>query len=204
MVHEDAFKKFVAVLEGIFDLDQTVYDKCNELNIFSKEVLVDRRIDIERIDPVSYNNLVNAGIGKWVLSALADRPPAHKSKMLSLFGYNVFPQDDGPCDMMSFGFWCKHIPNKAVDAFGLAGSGVNLNAEDLDSAISRARVNVIESVSKVVHVDLHMSNDDVFEEMLKASCGLMRSARYDVDSYISWARKDQLKVKDWLASRNIA
>lgn len=204
MVHEDAFRKFVEVLEQIFDLDQTVYDKCNELEIFSKDVLVGRRIDIEKIDPASYNNLVNAGIGKWVLSALADRPPAHKSKMLSLFGYNVFQQADGPCDMMSFGFWCKHIPNKAVDAFGLAGGGVNLNAEDVGSAISRARVNVIESVSKVVDVDLHMANDDVFEEMLKASSGLMRSARYDVDSYIRWAREDQLKVKSWLASRNIA
>ncbi|PMY56120.1 MULTISPECIES: PP_RS20740 family protein [Pseudomonas] len=204
MVHDGAFKKFVEVLEQIFDLDQVVYDKCNELKIFSEDVLVDRRIDIKKIDPASYNNLVSAGIGKWVLSALADRPPAHKSKMLSLFGYNVFQQADGPCDMMSFGFWCKHIPNKAVDTFGLAGGGVNLNAEDVDVAISRARVNVIESVSKVVDVDLHMSNDDVFEEMLQASSGLMKSARYDVDSYINWAREDHGKVKSWLASRGLA
>jgi hypothetical protein len=203
MVNEGAFKKFVEVLEQIFNFDQVVYDKCNELKIFSTDVLVNRRIDVKKIDPTSYNNLVSAGIGKWVLSALADRPPAHKSKMLQLFGYNVFQEADGPCDMMSFGFWCKHIPNKAVDTFGLAGGGVNLNAEDVGKAISRARVNVIESVSKVVDVDVHMSNDEVFEEMLKASSGLMKSARYDVDSYVDWARKDHGKVKSWLASRGI-
>lgn len=204
MVHDGAFRQFVQVLEKIFDLDKIVYDKCNELKIFSEDVLIDRRINIEKIDPVSYNNLVSAGIGKWVLSALADRPPAHKSKMLSLFGYNVFQQADGPCDMMSFGFWCKHIPNKAVDAFGLAGGGVNLNAEDVDIAISKARVKVIESVSKVVDVDLRMSSDEVFEEMLEMSSRLMKSARYDVDSYIRWAREDHGKVKSWLASRSPA
>jgi hypothetical protein len=201
MVNDSAFRKFIEVLEQIFDLDQTVYDKCNELKIFSEDVLVNRRINPEKIDPFSFNNLVSAGIGKWVLSALADRPPAHKSKMLTLFGYNVFQQKNGPCDMMSFGFWCKHIPNKAIDTFGLAGSGVNLNAESLDLAVSKARVTVIESVSKVVDVDLHMSNDETFEEMLRASSALMKSARYDVDSYIDWARKDQNKVKTWLASR---
>lgn len=203
MVHADAFRKFVQALEEIFDLDQIVYDKCNELKIFSKDVLADRRINIEKMDPVSYNNLVSAGIGKWVLSALAGRLPAHKSKMLSLFGYNVFQRAEGPCDMMSFGFWCKYIPNKAIDAFGLAG-GINLNAEDVDTAISKARVKVIESVSKVIDVDLHMSNDEVFEEMLQTSSKLMKSARYDVDSYVRWAREDHGKVQDWLANRGIA
>lgn len=201
MVNDDAFRTFVAVLEKIFDLDQSVYDKCNELRIFGDEVLVERRIVCEKIDPISYNNLVSAGIGKWVLGALSDNKPAHKSKMMTLFGYNVFPKNDSPCDMMSFGFWCKHIPNKAEDTFGLAGSGVNLSTESADLAVSKARVAVIESVSKVVDVDLQMSNDSTFEEMLNASCALMKSARYDIESYINWAREEQSKLKVLLEAR---
>ncbi|MHC8334741.1 PP_RS20740 family protein [Pseudomonas sp. LB3P25] len=204
MVHEGAFRKFVEALEQIFDLDEAVYNKCNELEIFGKEVLVERRIDVNKVDAPSYNNLVSAGIGKWVLSALAGRPPAHKSKMLQLFGYNVVQREGDACDMMSFGFWCKHIPNKAVDAFGLAGAGANLNAEDVAAAVSRARLTIVESVSKLINVDVHMADDDVFEEMLHSSTSLMKSARYDIASYVDWARDDHGKVKSWLASRGIA
>lgn len=202
MVNENAFKKFVEVLEQIFDLDSIVYEKCNELKIFSENVLVDRRINLDNLDPTSFNNLVNAGIGKWVLNALIDSRPAHKSKMLSLYGYNVLQKKNTPCDMMSFGFWCKHIPNKATDTFGLAGSGANLNSENIDETITKARVAIIESVSKAINVDMNMSNDNVFEEMLENSSALMRSARYDVESYISWAREDQKKVKAWLESNH--
>ena len=81
MVHAETFERFVKVLEGIFDVDQAVYDKCNELKIFSKDVLVDRRIDRSKMDPFSFNNLVSAGIGKWVLSALTAETPAYKSKI---------------------------------------------------------------------------------------------------------------------------
>ncbi|VVQ34489.1 hypothetical protein PS947_04069 [Pseudomonas fluorescens] len=201
MVHEGAFRKFVEGLEQIFDVDDAVYNRCCELEIFGKDTLVERRIDVDKIDAPSYNNLLSAGIGKWVLAALAGQPPAHKSKMLQLFGYNVLQRDNDSCDMMSFGFWCRHIPNKAKDAFGLAGAGVNLNAEDVTAAVGKARLAIIESVSKFINVDVDMANDEVFEEMLQSSTSLMRSARYDVPSYIDWARDDHGKVKMWLAAR---
>ena len=105
---------------------------------------------------------------------------------------------------MSFGFWCKHIPNKAKDAFGLAGAGVNLNAEDVTAAVGKARLAIIESVSKFINVDVDMANDEVFEDMLQSSTTLMKSARYDVASYIDWARNDHGKIKTWLANRGIA
>lgn len=201
MVHAETFERFVKVLEGIFDVDQAVYDKCNELKIFSKDVLVDRRIDRSKVDPFSFNNLVSAGIGKWVLSALTAETPAYKSKMLKLFGYNVLLDPAATCDMISFGFWCTKMPTKAVDAFGLAAGGANLNSEDAEVAVSKCRVSVIDSISKIVDVDMHLASDEAFEEALTSSVSLMRSARYDVDSYIAWAREEHVKVKELLAAR---
>lgn len=201
MVHVETFKRFVKVLEDIFDVDQAVYDKCNELNIFSADVLVDRKIDISKVDSLSFNNLVSAGIGKWVLSALTSQTPSFKSKMLKLFGYNVKLDPDSTCDMISFGFWCTKMPTKAVDVFGLAAGGVNLNSEDSEVAVSKCRVSVIESVSKIVDVDQHLSNDEEFEAALNSSVRLMKSARYDVVSYVAWARKEHAKVMQLLAER---
>ncbi|MEB0047830.1 MULTISPECIES: hypothetical protein [unclassified Pseudomonas] len=201
MVHAETFERFVKVLEGIFDVDKAVYDKCHELKIFSEEVLVDRRIDRTKVDPFSFNNLVSAGIGKWVLSALTAETPAYKSKMLKLFGYNVLLDPAATCDMISFGFWCTKMPTKAVDAFGLAAGGVNLNSEDVDVAVSKCRVSVIDSISKIVDVDMQLASDEAFEEALTSSVSLMRSARYDVDSYVAWARKEHVKVKQLLAAR---
>lgn len=201
MVHAETFERFVKVLEGIFDVDQAVYDKCHELKIFSEEVLVDRRINRSKVDPFSFNNLVSAGIGKWVLSALTAETPAYKSKMLKLFGYNVLLDPAATCDMISFGFWCTKIPTKAVDAFGLAAGGANLNSEDVDVAVSKCRVSVIDSISKIVDVDMQLASDEAFEEALTSSVSLMRSARYDVDSYVTWARNEHVKVKQLLAAR---
>lgn len=200
MVHAETFERFVKVLEDIFDVDQAVYDKCNELKIFGEDVLVDRRIDISKVGPGSFNNLVSAGIGKWVLSALTAETPAYKSKMLKLFGYNVLLDPGSTYDMISFGFWCTKMPTKAVDSFGLAG-GVNLNSEDADVAISKCRVSVIDSISKILDVDQYLANDEAFEEALRSSVSLMKSARYDVDSYVTWARDEHVKVKQLLAVR---
>ncbi|WP_162094734.1 PP_RS20740 family protein [Pseudomonas chlororaphis] len=200
MVNAQTFERFVKVLEDIFDVDQAVYDKCNELKIFGEDVLVDRRIDVSKVGPVSFNNLVSAGIGKWVLSALTAETPAYKSKMLKLFGYNVLLDPESTCDMISFGFWCTKMPTKAVDAFGLAG-GVNLNGEDADVAISKCRVSVIDSIANIVDVDQHLANDEAFEDALRSSVSLMKSARYDVDSYVTWARDEHVKVKQLLAVR---
>jgi hypothetical protein len=200
MVHAETFQRFVKVLEDIFDDDQAVYDKCNELKIFGEDVLVDRRIDISKVGPGSFNNLVSAGIGKWVLSALTAETPAYKSKMLKLFGYNVLLDPESTCDMISFGFWCTKMPTKAVDSFGLAG-GVNLSSEDADVAISKCRVSVIDSISKILDVDQYLANDEAFEEALRSSVSLMKSARYDVDSYVTWARDEHVKVKQLLAVR---
>ncbi len=200
MVHAETFERFVKVLEEIFDVDQAVYDKCMELKIFGEGVLVDRRIDVSKVGPASFNNLVSAGIGKWVLSALTAETPAYKSKMLDLFGYNVLLDPESTCDMISFGFWCTKMPTRATDAFGLAG-GVHLNSEDAKVAVSKCRVSVIDSISKIVDVDKHLANDEAFEEALRSSVTLMKSARYDVDSYVAWARDEHLKVKQLLAVR---
>jgi hypothetical protein len=200
MVHAETFERFVKVLEDIFDVDQAVYEKCNELKIFGEDVLVDRRIDVSKVGPVSFNNLVSAGIGKWVLGALTAETPAYKSKMLKLFGYNVLLDPESTCDMISFGFWCTKMPTKAVDSFGLAG-GVNLSSEDADVAVSKCRLSVIDSISKIVDVDRHLANDEAFEEALRSSVSLMKSARYDVASYEVWARDEHVKVKQLLAVR---
>lgn len=201
MVHVETFERFVTVLEGIFDVDKVVYDKCHELGIFSKDVLVDKRIDRSKVDAFSFNNLVSAGIGKWVLSALTAETPAYKSKMLKLFGYNVLLDPAATCDMISFGFWCTKMPTKAVDAFGLAAGGANLSSEDAEVSVSKCRVSVIDSISKIVDVDVHLANDEAFEEALSSSVSLMRSARYDVESYIDWARREHVKVKELLEAR---
>lgn len=201
MVHADTFKQFVKILEGIFDLDRAVYDKCIELSIFGAEVLVDQKIDTSKIDSVSFNNLVSAGIGKWVLSALASQAPAYKSKMLKLFGYNVKLDPKSTCDMISFGFWCSKIPTKAVDVFGLAAGGVNQQSEDAAVAVSKCRISVIESISNILDVDQHLRSDEAFEEALTSSVRLMKSARYDVDSYVEWARGEHAKVIQLLAAR---
>lgn len=201
MVHADTYERFVKVLEEIFELDEAVYNKCKELNIFGADVLVDRKIDKSKVDSVSFNNLVSAGIGKWVLSALTSQTPAYKSKMLKLFGYNVKLDPKSTCDMISFGFWCTKMPTKAVDAFGLAAGGVNLQSEDAEVAVSKCRISVVESISKIVDVDQHLSNDEAFEEALTSSMKLMKSARYDVDSYVEWARKEHAKVIQLLAAR---
>lgn len=200
MVNSETFNLFVRVLEDIFDVDNAVYDKCDELKIFGEGVLVDRRIDIAKVGPVAFNNLVSAGIGKWVLGALTAETPAYKSKMLKLYGYNVLLDPESTCDMISFGFWCTKMPTKAVDAFGLAG-GVNLNSEDSDVAVSKCRLSVIESISNIVDVDQHLADDEAFEEALRLSVNLMRSARYDVESYVTWARDEHVKVKQLLAVR---
>ncbi|WP_139187236.1 MULTISPECIES: hypothetical protein [Pseudomonas] len=200
MVHAETFERFVKVLEDIFDIDQAVYDRCNDLKVFGEGVLVGRRIDKSKVGPASFNNLVSAGIGKWVLSALTAETPAYKSKMLKLFGYNVLLDPESTCDMISFGFWCTKMPTKALDAFGLAG-GVNLNSEDADTTISKCRLSVIDSISKIVDVDQYLANDEAFEEVLRSSVNLMRSARYDVDSYEAWARDEHVKVKQLLAVR---
>ncbi len=203
MVHKETFETFVKVLEGIFDVDQKVYDKCNELEIFSKNTLIDRRIDVNQIDSKSFNNLVSAGIGKWVLNALTAQTPAYKSKMLKLFGYNVLLDPKSACDMISFGFWCTKIPTKAVDPFGLAAGGANLASEAVDLTISRCRLSVIDSISKIVDVDEHLASDEAFEEALSSSVSLMKSARYDIDSYVAWARSEHSKVKKLLIDRGL-
>ncbi|POD70986.1 hypothetical protein BKM17_23140 [Pseudomonas syringae group genomosp. 3] len=204
MVHQDTFKIFVSILESIFDIDTAVYDRCTELNIFGKDALTDRRIDIEKIDTRSFNNLVSAGIGKWVLNALTAKTPSYKSRMLKLFGYNVLLNPAASCDMVSFGFWCTRMPTKAVDIFGLSSSGANLASEDSEITVSKCRLSVINSVSGIVDVDMHLLNDEAFEEALTSSANLMKSARYDVESYIEWARKEHSKVKTFLTERKSA
>ena len=202
MVHQETFDAFVKVLEGIFDIDPEVYDKCNELKIFSDSVLSSGRIDVDKIDSKSYGNLVTAGIGKWVVDALTAQTPAYKSKMLKLFGYNVFLDPNAPCDMISFGFWCSRIPTKAVDPFGLAAGGANLASEPIATTVHKCRLSVIDSISKLVDVDAQLSNDEAFEEALTSSIGLMRSARYDVNSYEKWARSEHVKVQQLMVHRN--
>jgi hypothetical protein len=204
MVHKDTFNKFVNILEGIFDIDEAVYEKCNELNIFSENVLTNRRIEVSNIDAKSFSNLVSAGIGKWVINALTAQAPAYKTKMLKLFGYNVLLNPHSSCDMISFGFWCTRMPTKAVDAFGLAAGGVNLQSEPLEVTVSKCRLSVIDSISKLIDVDAHLSSDEAFEEALASSANLMKSARYDVDSYIAWAKSEHLKVKKLLDDRAVA
>ena len=48
---------------------------------------------------------------------------------------------------------------------------------------------------------MHLASDEAFEEALTSSVSLMRSARYDVDSYVAWAREEHVKVKELLAAR---
>jgi hypothetical protein len=96
------------------------------------------------------------------------------------------------------------MPTKAVDAFGLAAGGVNLQSEPLEVTVSKCRLSVIDSISKLIDVDAHLSSDEAFEEALASSANLMKSARYDVDSYIAWAKSEHLKVKKLLDDRAVA
>ena len=121
--------------------------------------------------------------------------------MLKLFGYSVLLEPTSSCDMMSFGFWCKKMPTKAIDSFGLVAGGANLNGEDVGVAISKCRVAIIDSISSFVDVDEQLLSEEAFEEALHSSVNLMKSARYDVPSYVEWARSEHLKVKQLLAVR---
>jgi hypothetical protein len=201
MVHVEAFERFVTVLENIFEIDQDIYDKCEQLGIFGSGSLADKKIDRSKIDSIAFNNLVSAGIGKWVLGALTAKTPSYKSKMLKLFGYKVLLSPEQPCDMISFGFWCSKMPTKAEDIFGFASGGVNLGSEDPSVTISKCRMSVIESVSNLIDVDAQLANEDIFEEALKSSVVLMKSARYDVEAFENWARDEHLKTTEVLSQR---
>lgn len=195
MVHLETFKRFVDVMEGIFGSDNVIYQKFVDLGLVNESALEGKKIVVDKIDGLSYSNLVSAGIGKWVLNALTDHMPAHNSKMLKTYGYNVHSNSDIPCDMVSFGFWCKRLPVKAVDTFGLAAGGINQQARDVSDVVRVSRGVILSSVSAMANVDDILNDADEFSNALRASSELMRSARYDVEEYEAWARAEHEKTK---------
>lgn len=195
MVHSDTFRKFVEVMEGVFGADNSIYEKFNELGLINASALDGKRIIIDNVDGLSYSNLISAGIGKWVLSALTDHAPAHDSKMLKTYGYNVHSNSDTPCDMVSFGFWCKRLPTKAIDTFGLAEGGLNLNVREISEVVRASRTVILNSVSSMANVDHILNDEEEFSKALGASSVLMKSARYNIQEYEAWARIEHEKTR---------
>jgi len=195
MVHSDTFRRFVEVMEEVFGVDNAIYEKFAELGLVNASALNGKKIVIENVDGLSYSNLISAGIGKWVLSALTDHAPAHDSKMLKTYGYKVHSNSDTPCDMVSFGFWCKRLPSKAVDTFGLAEGGINMHVREVSEVVQTSRTVILNSVSSMANVDQILGNEDEFSKALGASSALMKSARYDVKEYEAWAKIEHEKTK---------
>lgn len=199
MVDPGTFRKFIDVLESVFAVDEKVYQTFADSGVFSAECFAGRKFKEGSLDFVTHSNIIASGIGKWLLGALLDNSPAHSSKMLKSYLYDVSLKER--CgDMFSLAFWCKKIPTPAKDPIGLA-AGINLDKMPVDEHRSNAMCHVAKSISQIVDVDAQLDNSANFQKYLDLSVELMRSARYHPDEYSRWAIEQHSSVTAAIAAR---
>lgn len=199
MVDPKTFLRFIEVLESVFEVDDDLYNHIVDSGIFSAVFFNGKKLSRPPLDSKTFGNVVATGIGKWVFSSLVENLPAHRSKMLKLFSYNV-SVEEGHCDMISLGFWCKKNPSPARDPLGLA-KGVIPAGDSIDVLKSKGLKQIVDSVTSAIDIDKLLCQKGLFEQYLHLSAELMRSARYDPQAYMKWATAEHEQVAQAISQR---
>ena len=122
------------------------------------------------------------GLGKWLLSILANAVPPRELTMLSSCFYQSGPH--GP-DMLSLAFLCGAPVQTIVDPFSI------LPAPPQAAVVSEvaSALRLAEQVGQMFDLDALLADDKPLQEKLIGQASrLMMQARYEQTKYENWAR----------------
>lgn len=204
MVHTDTMRTFVAAINSLLDHDEDFRNYLFQIGIISEDVIVDGKIELEKLDTASFANSFSLGLGRWVVHTLLDHNPCWKVSMLPLYGYHVAVQDRS-CDMVSLGFYCTRVREPAVDRLGLAGIPVNANVQGREEIARTCVKTVARRLHEQCDLDVHLQRSpEEYNESLEGSVSLLRAARYHEQSYRDWAEQERLKLLQFMIEFGLA
>ena len=120
------------------------------------------------------------GLTKWLLGIAINQQPPSKMEVKSVIGYRVETNSEAE-DLISLAFRFEPTFVPAEDPLGLA----NLPALQPDECELSAKA--LKQIAKRKDADAILKeNQNLYEEMVTATAGLLELARYDVIAFRAW------------------
>lgn len=133
-------------------------------------------------DP-NFLRLFCTGLGKWLLSILANASPPRELSLLSSCYYQS--SHLGP-DMLSLAFQCGAPRHTVTDLFSILPSAKVEEPEIIETEVA---LKFTEKLGELFDLDHRLSNDAQLQEKLVKQAGrLMAQARFSEEGYDKWAR----------------
>ena len=130
--------------------------------------------------PAGFSNIFLTSLSKWILTLGLGQNPPSKVEVKSVMGYKVSSNASFP-DLISIAIKITPTFHSTPDPVGLA----NQDIETIDECVLANRI--LKAVHKQRDVDdILANNDELMNEMIKATIDLLEQARYDITTYRAW------------------